>query len=239
MGNLVSRCTAPSVLVPSSFARAPAPSSLTDEDNLFLREIRQLPYLVRPYYRDTGEIGKAADSALTLLRSANKYFNDHEPWTLRRRITERREEEGESGPGGGEGRVRAHQDDDDADDELKLEKVLYLTMEAVRVSAIVLWPIMPVGMERVLRHLAVLDDDQNEQVRVEGEQGSCGRGSPERQRASPLVLDPGPRAAPAQYGGWKRLTKAEASFILYKKERRRPSEQGRVGGALRSKKRTK
>lgn len=69
------------------------------------------------------------------LRAGNRYFDAQQPWTLKPRKTDREED--------------AHAK------RARLDTVLYVTMEAVRVGAVLLQPVIPDSADKFLTHIGV------------------------------------------------------------------------------------
>ena len=158
LGNLVGRCTGKSLLperkielLGPGMTHHPYNKFLSDEDWKMIAAVRELATEVEVHYNNY-EFGQGIEKIMDLLRDANGYFSSNEPWTLRKRLRE----------GGSEVRE---------DDQMRLDIVVYITLECVRISGILLQPIIPNSSDQLLNHLDVPKNDRTlESAKIYGRQ---------------------------------------------------------------------
>ncbi len=126
LGNLVSR-VAKMVMV-NFDGRLPQPYNGLEGLQELMEQAERLPNAAHEHINHF-RIGQAIGDAITMVRAANKFFNDRAPWNLAR-----------------EGRTE------------ELGGVLYACCEILRIVSVVLYPVMPSKM-RELRKVLSLDDD--------------------------------------------------------------------------------
>jgi methionyl-tRNA synthetase len=73
-----------------------------------------------------------------MLREANVYFSNNEPWNLKKSIRDG-ESTGET-------------------NQIRLDIVVYITLECVRIAGILLQPIIPTSADLLLTHIGVADN---------------------------------------------------------------------------------
>lgn len=150
LGNLLSRCTAPLVNKQQIF---PAYNSKSFEElpdgQKVLVELQGLPDKVKARYLE-GNIYQGLDEVMHVLRRTNAVVQDAKPWELAK------------SPDAGH----------------RLDAVLHMALEVLRVSAIVLQPVIPVLSTKILDKL---------QVGVDERTWSCAETPDVRQR--PLTTD--------------------------------------------------
>ena len=100
-----------------------------DDEAPLLRMLEALPGLVGAAYEDC-RMGAAIGHVVDVLHECNRYFARNEPWLLRRNT-------------------------DSAEDMARLATVLHVTLETVRLSALLLQPVMPERCATMLNHLGV------------------------------------------------------------------------------------
>jgi len=126
LGNLVSRVVK---MVTSNFdSKLPAPHKELDGLPELMELTERLPLTAYEHIRNF-RLGQAIGEAMTVVRAANKFFNDHAPWKM----------------------AKAGKLDE-------MGGVLYACCEVIRIVSIVLSPVMPNKM-RDVRRIFGLDDD--------------------------------------------------------------------------------
>ena len=110
------------------------PCVVTDDEIELLKLMEDLPARVGDQY-DMLLFGTGIDLVCGALREANAYFARNEPWVLRK--------------------------SDKAADLERLGTVLHVSLEVVRVCALLLQPVIPRGSATVLDHLGVGDNERN------------------------------------------------------------------------------
>ena len=121
LGNLAQRSL--SMVNKNLDARVPEPGDFGDEDNDLLGMADGLLARVREAF-DQQMMHQGLEAIWLTLGAANRYFSAQEPWVLRK-----------SGS--------------DAD-QTRFRTVLYTTLEAVRIAAVLVQPVMPVSASRML-----------------------------------------------------------------------------------------
>eukprot|EP00040_Diaphanoeca_grandis_P020199 m.107432 g.107432 ORF g.107432 m.107432 type:complete len:571 (+) comp27797_c0_seq1:91-1803(+) len=131
LGNLLSRCTAKKInLEGKAPARVDVEPGLTDVDETKLMlEIDAVINDASNFYDDV-QFGRGIDRVLQLVHRTNTYFDNNQPWKLAKALEEHGNKE-------------------------KLQTVLYVTLETLRISGILLQPICPVIATELLDHLTV------------------------------------------------------------------------------------
>lgn len=104
-----------------------------DQVNELIQQLEDLPGKVYTSY-ESGNFHLGIDDVMAVLRKCNKFFFDQEPWRLVKQPT--------------------------ADNQAKLEYILYLTYETLRIAAILLSPIIPNCTEIVLDKLNIPTDER-------------------------------------------------------------------------------
>jgi methionyl-tRNA synthetase len=132
LGNLFTRCAAPA-LNPTE-GKWPSFRNPTEEQLELAKALEALPEQVDALYREC-EFGRAIVLIFDNLRAINKHFAVEEPWKL-----VPKKAAGLS-PAELENRLE------------RLETVVYLALEAVRISCSLLIPVMPGTMLKVVQHL--------------------------------------------------------------------------------------
>ncbi|VVC96021.1 unnamed protein product [Leptidea sinapis] len=126
LGNLVSRCCGPALNpraeLPPLHPRGLEPA-VTDQ---LMTQVDRLPEICHKHYSNY-QFYKAADAVMSVLRTANQFFETSKPWELRK----------------------------DPSRQKELDVVLHLTLETLRICAIILQPMVPDISERLLDKLQV------------------------------------------------------------------------------------
>jgi len=122
LGNLVARCTAPAIL--PDCALPLLSSSLSVEDQSIIDDINSIAASVSASFEKL-EFGSGLQSLFAMLSRCNAYFQQQQPWELRR------------------------------SDEVRANTALHICLEAVRVAALLLMPIIPSSSARLLDFLHV------------------------------------------------------------------------------------
>ena len=120
-GNLAQRSL--SMVNKNLDARVPEPARFADADRELLALADELLAKVRTHF-DVPAMHLALEAIWSLLGAANRYFSAQEPWVLRK-----------SG-------VAADQD--------RFRTVLYVTLEVVRIAALLVQPVMPASAAKLL-----------------------------------------------------------------------------------------
>ncbi len=128
-GNLAQRSL--SMVNKNLDARVPEPGEFSAEDTELLTLADGLLARVRAAF-DEQAMHQGLEAVWLMLGAANRYFSAQEPWVLRK---------SEAGA-----------------DQMRFRTVLYVTLEAVRVAAILVQPVMPVSAGRLLDLLGQRDD---------------------------------------------------------------------------------
>lgn len=134
LGNLLSRCTAPAINPEQIYPRMQEEiyiSKISAADRETFENIDILIDRVEEFYQEL-LFYKAIDSIMSYLRWANGLVHQHEVWKLAKT-----EEEV---------------------DKLHLKSVIHLALETLRVSGILLQPIVPVLSDRLLGRLGIPED---------------------------------------------------------------------------------
>ncbi|KAI8998400.1 tRNA synthetases class I (M)-domain-containing protein [Gaertneriomyces semiglobifer] len=126
LGNLVMRCTAPKIN-PGMIVPM-AHNELTEADQHLLAQLEQLPALVESKFTSY-DVSHALAATFDMISSANKYWDAQKPWTL------------VASP--------------NVDHQLRLQTILYVTLETVRITALLLQPVMPRKMAELLDAIGV------------------------------------------------------------------------------------
>ncbi|KAK2183237.1 hypothetical protein NP493_319g04005 [Ridgeia piscesae] len=153
LGNLLSRCSACSLnrdqVFPDWLPQVFA-DRCDDDDQEMWRRLASLPGVVDCHYRDFN-VYKALDAIMSQLRHTNAFVQKHEPWCLK----------------------------DIPEERPWLDTILHVAMENVRVSAILLQPVVP-----------KMASDTLDRLNVSGEERYWGN-LPHRTERVPLGTDTG------------------------------------------------
>ena len=128
-GNLAQRSL--SMVNKNLEARVPEPGEFSVEDSELLTLAHGLLPRVRAAF-DEQAMHQGLEAIWLMLDAANRYFSAQEPWVLRKSESEA--------------------------DQVRFRTVLYVTLEAVRVAALLVQPVMPVSAGRLLDLLGQPDD---------------------------------------------------------------------------------
>ena len=120
-GNLAQRSL--SMVNKNLDARVPEPAGFTDADRELLALADELLAKVRAHF-DVPAMHLALEAIWSMLGAANRYFSAQEPWVLRK-----------SGA---------------AADQDRFRTVLYVTLEVVRIAALLVQPVMPAAAAKLL-----------------------------------------------------------------------------------------
>ncbi len=132
LGNLAQRSL--SMVAKNLDGVVPQPGALAAEDTTLLDQADTLLNKVRQHY-DHQAMHLALESIWLLLGAANRYFSAQEPWVLRK--------------------------SDQAADQERFGTVLYLTMETVRIAALLVQPVMPTSGAKLLELLGQPADQRD------------------------------------------------------------------------------
>jgi methionyl-tRNA synthetase len=113
---------------------APEPGEFTDADRELLALADELLPTVRKHF-DVPAMHLGLEAIWLMLGAANRYFSAQEPWVLRK--------------------------SDAAEDQERFRTVLYTTLEAVRVAALLVQPVMPDSAARLLDLLGQRTDQRD------------------------------------------------------------------------------
>uniref|UniRef100_A0A7S2TWL1 Methionyl-tRNA synthetase anticodon-binding domain-containing protein n=1 Tax=Lotharella oceanica TaxID=641309 RepID=A0A7S2TWL1_9EUKA len=109
---------------------APSPDALTDEDNALLKAASELPSKVDEVLDANQQLHNYCRTVHFFIKSANVYIDQQEPWALKKTDPER------------------------------MKTVLWVVLEVVRQASILLQPVMPNAMEKMLDQLGVPADQR-------------------------------------------------------------------------------
>ena len=132
LGNLAQRSL--SMVNKNLDARVPEPGEFSVADTEMLESADGLLPRVRAAF-DEQAMHQGLEAIWLMLGAANRYFSAQEPWVLRKSEL--------------------------AADQVRFRTVLYVTLEAVRVAATLLQPVMPVSAARLLDQLGQPDDSRD------------------------------------------------------------------------------
>ncbi len=121
LGNLAQRSL--SMVAKNLDGIAPTPGDLSADDVELLTVADGLLDEVRPYF-DNQAMHLALEAIWLMLGAANKYFSAQQPWVLRKSESET--------------------------DQVRFRTVLYATLEAVRIAALLIQPVLPISAGRLL-----------------------------------------------------------------------------------------
>jgi methionyl-tRNA synthetase len=132
LGNLAQRSL--SMVNKNLEARVPEPGEFSAEDSELLALADGLLPRVREAF-DSQAMHQGLEAIWLMLGAANRYFSAQEPWVLRK-------SEAES-------------------DQVRFRTVLYTTLEAVRIAAVLVQPVMPASTARLLDLLGQREDGRD------------------------------------------------------------------------------
>ena len=132
LGNLAQRSL--SMVNKNLDARVPQPGPFTAEDAALLAHADGLLEKVRDHF-DVPAMHLALEAIWLMLGAANRYFSAQEPWVLRK--------------------------SDNAADQERFGTVLYTTLEAVRIAALLIQPVMPGSAAKLLDLLGQPADERD------------------------------------------------------------------------------
>ncbi|KAJ2385031.1 methionyl-tRNA synthetase [Coemansia sp. RSA 2603] len=133
LGNLASRCLSKALMVDlskfSEIAQKQQDDRLVDSRDEALRKLLVgISENVKVQF-DKGEFGRGLGLIFEMLAVANKYISDNQPWNL----------------------VKSQ----DEMSQYRLQVVLFYSLEAVRIAATMIQPVMPDKARTILQHLAI------------------------------------------------------------------------------------
>jgi len=135
-GNLLSRSTANRIMPQTKW-----PDVQNIEDiPLVKNHVRPLPGVVDAYYQDF-EFSKGIEAVVHLLYESNRVFTEEEPWVLIKQLKRNPENQEEL--------------------QLKLNSIMYSMLESLRVSSLLLLPIIPDTCNKVLDSLGVSSEERS------------------------------------------------------------------------------
>ncbi|CAH0401717.1 unnamed protein product [Chilo suppressalis] len=136
LGNLVSRCCGtalnPRGEFPPLHAKELAAYSQADVTANLMDSVERLADICHEHYTNY-QFYKAVDAVIHTLHLANLFFETHRPWELRKKVEHQKQ----------------------------LDVILHITMETLRISAIILQPIIPDMTEKLLDKLQIPKDCRN------------------------------------------------------------------------------
>ncbi|CAI5733215.1 unnamed protein product [Hyaloperonospora brassicae] len=144
LGNLVSRSTGSVVLEKGIVPKRPQLDHLTAEDKELVAKGQALTSKVEKYF-DAPDFARALEEIVLFLHDVNRYFTIMKPWVLSKA-------------------VRNSEDVTAAEYKAakeRLDTVLYLAIDATRMCAILLQPVVPMATQRILDYLAVPEDKRS------------------------------------------------------------------------------
>ncbi|KAJ1719921.1 methionyl-tRNA synthetase [Coemansia erecta] len=133
LGNLASRCLSKALKADISkfakIAQEQQDNNLVSSRDTDLRNVLiQIPNMVKQQF-DKGEFGRGLGLIFDMLALANKHITDNEPWNL----------------------VKSS----DTDSKCRVQVILFYSLEAVRIAATMMQPVMPEKTRAILQHLAI------------------------------------------------------------------------------------
>ena len=137
LGNLLTRATGKAMLPEGLVLPVPSPAHELLENDIKLRQSAENLCRVVPEYYDNFEFGHAILEIMNVLRETNRYFQEMEPWTIRKRIKE----------------AKKNGDDISQLDVQRADTIVYNALEVVRLCTILLQPIVPELSNNVLNYL--------------------------------------------------------------------------------------
>ncbi|CAI5722938.1 unnamed protein product [Peronospora destructor] len=144
LGNLVSRSTGKSVLVKGIMPKRPQLDRLTAEDKKLVIKGQALADKVEKLF-DTPDFARGLEEVVFFLHDVNRYFTIMEPWVLSKTLKDSED----------------MMSDEYQATQARLDTVLYLAIDATRVSAILLQPVVPIGATKILDYLVVPEDKRS------------------------------------------------------------------------------
>lgn len=136
LGNLASRCCGAALNPRGEFPPLHAEEfTACSHDHVtvkLLDSVERLPEICHQHYTNY-QFYKAADAVIHTLHLANLFFETHKPWELKKKI----------------------------DHQKHLDVILHITMETLRISGIILQPIIPDMCEKLLDKLQIPKDWRN------------------------------------------------------------------------------
>ncbi|XP_059045502.1 methionine--tRNA ligase, mitochondrial [Achroia grisella] len=136
LGNLASRCCGatlnPRQEFPALHAAELMACSQEEVTSQLLLQVEKLPDICYDYYRNY-QFYKAVDAVIHVLHLANLFFETQRPWELRKQV----------------------------ENQKKLDVVLHITMETLRICSIILQPIIPDMMCKLLDKLQIPKNARN------------------------------------------------------------------------------
>ncbi|CEG43401.1 methionine-trna ligase [Plasmopara halstedii] len=138
LGNLVSRCTSKSVLMSGKVPKRPQFDLLTIDEKELVVKGQALASEVKKYF-DAPDFARGLETIVFFLHDVNRYFTVMEPWILSKTLKE----------------IRHLRSDEYNATKERLDTVLYLSMDAARISATLLQPVVPIAATKILDYLGV------------------------------------------------------------------------------------
>ncbi|KAM3959850.1 methionyl-tRNA synthetase, mitochondrial isoform 2-T2 [Aphomia sociella] len=136
LGNLASRCCGAALNPRQEFPALHAPELLACSRAAtaadLLHHVERLPDICHTHYSNY-QFYKAVDAVIHVLHLANLFFETHRPWELRKQV----------------------------ENQKKLDVILHLTMETLRICGIILQPIIPDMACKLLDKLQIPKDSRN------------------------------------------------------------------------------
>ncbi|PRP84707.1 methionyl-tRNA synthetase [Planoprotostelium fungivorum] len=155
-GNLVGRVTSPSICPSGMYPkREDVEKSFREEDGEIVEILRELKSRVGKLYEslkvyESADLPAAVNAAIEGIRIGNRYFTQNEPWKLAKAIKK----------GEADSQVRS-----------RLDAVVYLTLESIRITTILLQPVMPSTTSKILDRLGVHREERNWEASSYGAEG--------------------------------------------------------------------
>lgn len=144
LGNLVSRSTGKSVLVKGIVPKQPQLDKLTEEDKALVTKGQALAANVARHF-EMPDFARGLEEIVFFLHDVNRYFTVMEPWVLSKTL---KKAEDVTTP-----EYLATKE--------RLDTVLYLSINAARMSAILLQPVVPQTAKKILDYLCVPTDKRS------------------------------------------------------------------------------
>jgi methionyl-tRNA synthetase len=162
-GNLVLRCLS-SRLHPNTTWPRRHQRFILPVDTPLITKIQQLPQIVHGFF-ESGHIQKAVLATMEMLQDANKYFHLNEPWYLMTKTPASDDAPHDTIPNETPRPKLSSTNPNVAIPSThyseRRETVLYITLEAIRMAALCLSPVLPSTMDKLLSFLHIPKTERN------------------------------------------------------------------------------
>jgi methionyl-tRNA synthetase len=134
LGNLLTRSCAPKINPKNSYPVLPREVQWNEQETELISMMKSLAERVDEQFQNL-EFRRGMDEIMALIHATNRYFDHSEPWKLVPKASQSPSTQ--------------------AENQVRLQQVLYLTLESLRIGGTLLLPIMPQAMNKLLDKLAV------------------------------------------------------------------------------------